>query len=94
MAHGSNGAALVVAVAAERVMVRAEPFYLRQRRRTQMKNRARDLARSGECASHHEVISRLMASDDPTRLRELLEDRGFCAQLDKLCAIAQMRRLA
>jgi hypothetical protein len=64
----------------------------KQRRKALMQ--ACDLASSGECASHQEVISRLTVTEDALLVRELLEDRRFYAQLDTLCAMAQGRRSA
>jgi hypothetical protein len=78
----------VVAVAAERVM----PQTLRHKQRRKVLTQACDLASSGECASHQEVISRLMVTEDALIVREFLGDRRFCAQLDTLCAMAQGRR--
>ena len=80
----------MVAVAAERVM----PQTLRHKQRRKVLTQACDLASSGACASHQEVISRLMVTEDALIVRELLEDRRFCAQLDTLCAMAQGRRSA
>ena len=78
----------MVAVAAERMI----PQILRYKQRRKVLTQACDLASSGECSSHHAVISRLMVSEDTLIVRELLEDRTFCAQLNMLCAMAQGRR--
>jgi hypothetical protein len=79
----------MVAVEAERLMTKGSD--LRYARRRRAMGRARDLARSGEHADHRSIISHLASSEDPALVQEWLEDRAFCAQLDKLCAMAQER---
>ena len=55
------------------------PQTLRYKPRRKVLTQACDLASSGKCANHHEVISRLMVTEDALIVRELLEDRRFCA---------------
>ncbi len=70
-------------------MTKTEPNYVRQRRREKMLNHARALARSGEHVDHKSIIPRLAAKADAALVQTWFEDRAFCAQLDKLCAMAR-----
>ena len=70
-------------------MARTEPSYIRQRRREKVLNHARALARSGEHIDHHGILSCLAAREDVALIQKWFEDRAFCAQLDRLCAVAR-----
>ena len=59
------------------------------RRRGQVLNYARDLARSGEHADHQTIIPLMIAREDFAVVRRWFEDRAFCVQLDKLCTMAR-----
>jgi len=59
------------------------------RQRGQVLNYARDLARSGEHADHQTIIPLMIAREDFAVVRRWFEDRAFCVQLDKLCAMAR-----
>ena len=97
--HGSYGAALVVAVEAQRIMAKkaTQKRYARQERharQAKLMNYARTLARSGEHADHKSIIAHLATLERFEAVRRRFEDRAFHAQLDKLCAMAQERRSA
>ena len=77
----------MVAVEEERLMTKESD--LRYARRRRAMDRARDLARSGEHADHHSIISHLAGREDSAVVQEWLEDRAFHAQLDKLCTLAR-----
>jgi hypothetical protein len=99
------GAALMVAVAAERLTERVgetvRPFCERggvmakiksdvlYRKRGKVLNHARALARSGEHADHQSIVLDLATLKDFEAVRRVFEDRAICAQLDKLCAMAR-----
>ena len=57
--------------------------------RTKVLEYARALTRSGKHSDHKSIITLLMAQDDATIVRRWLEDWAFCAQIDKLCAMAR-----
>ncbi len=59
------------------------------RRRRQILDQARELARSGQHADHTTIIRELeaIAGFEVARIR--LEDRAIRSQLDRLCAMAQ-----
>ena len=59
------------------------------RQRGQVLNYARDLARSGEHADHQTILPLMIAREDFAVVRRWFEDRTFCVQLDKLCAMAR-----
>ena len=75
----------MVAVETERVM----PSYVLYGKRAKVLNHARALARSGEHVDHKSIILRLAAKADAALVQAWLDDRAFCAQLDKLCAMAR-----
>src|SRR5829696_629382 len=83
----AHRAALVVAVAAERVMSNKSDVIHRQRGK--MLNYARVLARSGEHSDHKSIIPLLTDLEDAATVRRWIEDRTFRTQLDKLCAMAR-----
>ena len=59
------------------------------RKRGQVLNYARDLARSGEHVDHQSIVLHLAALEDFEVVREVFKDRTFCVQLDRLCAMAR-----
>jgi hypothetical protein len=79
-------------VEAERVMAKIQStagYSTRYVQHHKMMNLARKIARSGEHANHHDVLSRLMIMEDPGLVQEWLKNYAFCLQLDRLCAVAQ-----
>ena len=65
------------------------PAWVLYRQRGKVLNYARDLARSGEHRDHKSIILRLAAKADAALVQTWFEDRAFCAQLDRLCAVAR-----
>jgi len=79
-------------VEAERVMAKVQSTAVYRARYVQhhkMMNLARKIARSGEYANHHGVLSRLAIMEDRGLVQEWLKNYAFCLQLDRLCALAQ-----
>ncbi len=78
--------ALLVAVAAERVMAISWRTYSE---RHKVMARAQELARSGQHADHTTIIPALvhMAGFEAARVR--LEEKAIRFQLDRLCAMAR-----
>ena len=62
------------------------------RRRRQVLDRARELARSGQHADHTTIIRELEAIESFEIAGVRLEDRAIRTQLDRLCAMAQAGR--
>ncbi len=102
MEGGGQGPALLVAVAAERVMApasdadkaaKARSLQRVKRQRAKLVNFARDIARSGRHADHRGVIRELEAMQDVLdglpAARARLEDPAFRTQLDRLCHMAR-----
>ncbi len=59
------------------------------RRRRQILDQARELARSGQHADHTTIIRELEAIEGFEVARIRLEDRAIRSQLDHLCAMAR-----
>ena len=63
-----------------------------QRRRGQVIEQARRLARSGLHADHATIMRELEGVDGFAAARGRMEDQAIRSQLDKLCTLAQGRR--
>ncbi len=61
----------------------------RTRRRAKILDVARDLARTGWHEDHTTILRELEAIEGFAAVQTRLEDPAFCAQLDRLCAMAR-----
>ena len=61
-----------------------------QNQRTKVLKLARDLARSGQHETHHSIVAKLEIVEGFADAYRSLTDRAISAQLDRLCAMAQV----